>query len=73
MNGYPSRVTLSDDGVYRWHYDMDMYGNKSMLYTLEKVNLFIFLGVSIGGALLVKLVESYILEHIPERVRRARR
>ena len=52
-----NRVTLFDDGVYRWYYDMDMYQNKSMLYTLEKVNLFTFLGVSVDGAILIRLVE----------------
>jgi hypothetical protein len=53
FSSYTNRVTLGDDGVYRWYYDMDMYRNKSMLYTLEKINLFIFLGVSLGGALFV--------------------
>ena len=31
MNEYPSRVTLYDDGVYRWCYDMDMWQNRYML------------------------------------------
>ena len=35
---------------------MDMGQNKSMLYMLEKINLFIFLGVSLGGALFIGLV-----------------
>ena len=58
FDNYTNRVALSNDGVYRWYYDMDMYQNKSMLYTLEKVNLFTCLGVSIGGAMLIKLVEG---------------
>ena len=37
---------------------MDMYQNKSMLVMLEKINLFTFLGVSIGGAILIQLVEG---------------
>ena len=28
---YPDRVTLCDDGVYRWSYDMDMWRNRFML------------------------------------------
>ena len=28
---YPARVTLCDDGVYRWSYDMDMWRNRFML------------------------------------------
>ena len=28
---YPDRVTLCDDGVYRWSYDMDMWHNRFML------------------------------------------
>ena len=53
FENYTRRVTLGGDGVYRWYYDMDMYENKSMLYTLEVVNLTTFGGVSVGGALLV--------------------
>lgn len=55
---YTDRVTLLDDGTYRWYYDMDMYRNKSMLYTLEKVNLLMFLGISVGGALLIWFAEG---------------
>ena len=54
---YTARVTLCGDGVYRWYYDMDMFQNRSMLVMLEKINLFIFLGVSVGGALFIGLVE----------------
>ena len=53
---YTDRVTVGKDGIYRWRYDMDMGQNKSMLYMLEKINLFIFLGVSLGGALFIGLV-----------------
>ena len=58
FKNYTNRVTQDSDGVYRWYYDMDMYQNKSMLHSLEKINLFTFLGVSIGGALLAELVEG---------------
>ena len=58
FRNYTARVTRGEDGVYRWYYDMDMHGNKSMLYMLEKINLFTFLGVSIGGALLIMAVEG---------------
>ena len=54
---YTDRVTLCDDGVYRWYYDMDMYKNKSMLWMLLRINLFIMLGASMGGAGLVGLVK----------------
>lgn len=57
MESYPSRVTLFEDGSYRWHYVMDMRENTSILYTLEKVNLFVFVGVSVGGAVLTGIVE----------------
>lgn len=56
FNDYTARVTQGEDGVYRWYFDMDMYQNKSMLYMLEKINLFTFLGVSAGGALLIMLI-----------------
>ena len=57
FSGFTARMTPGDDGVYRWYYDIDMYKNKSILYMLEKVNLFTFLGVSVGGALLMALFE----------------
>ena len=56
FEGYSKRVTQGDDGVYRWHYDMDMAQNKSMLYMLEKINLFTFLGVTAFGALFTGLM-----------------
>ena len=55
---YTDRVTLGDDGVYRWYYDMDMYRNKSILHTLLKVNCFLFPGI-----MLVSIVMFGILEH----------
>ena len=51
---YTDRVTLCDDGVYRWYYDMDMYKNKSMLWMLLRINLFIMLGASLGARLLLR-------------------
>ena len=57
FRSFTSRVTKGEDGVWRWYYDMDMYRNKSMLYMLEKVNLLIFIGVAVGGSLLIGAVE----------------
>ena len=37
MGGYPERITLFDDGVFRWHYDMDMWSNRYLLGLLMKV------------------------------------
>ena len=34
---FPSRVTLCEDGVYRWSYDMDMIRNRYLLIVLLKV------------------------------------
>ena len=48
MNDYPDRVTLYDDGVYRWSYDMDMWQNRFMLRLLLKL-----LGIICGGVLIL--------------------
>ena len=53
------RVTRGDDGIYRWYYDMDMYRNKSMLYTLLKVNLMIFLSVTLFGSLFLGWMKGF--------------
>ena len=37
MNDYPSRVTLYEDGVYRWSYDMYMWRNRFMLKHVLKI------------------------------------
>ena len=58
FSGFTARVAQGEDGIYRWYYDMDMYQNKSMLYMLEKINLFTFLGISVCGALLIMVVEG---------------
>ena len=42
MNAYPEHVTLFDDGIYRWSYDMDMWHNKFMLSLIIKVMAVIF-------------------------------
>lgn len=34
---YPARVTLFDDGIYRWSYDMDMWHNRFMLKHVLKI------------------------------------
>ena len=37
MNDYPERVTLYDDGVYRWSYVMDMWKNRYMIRLAWKI------------------------------------
>lgn len=51
MTEYPARVTLYDDGVYRWSYDMDMWHNHYMLKLLLKV-----MGIILGAILAVFIV-----------------
>lgn len=58
FDAFSPRVTRGGDGVYRWYYDMDMRRNKSMLYTLLKINLFIFLGVIVFGSLFLMLMHQ---------------
>lgn len=41
MENYPPRVTLFEDGVYRWSYDMDMWQNRFLLRLI--VRLFCFM------------------------------
>ena len=51
MDRFPDRVTLCEDGVYRWHYDMDMWRNRYILYLLMKV-----VGLVCAGLLLFMLI-----------------
>ncbi|MBQ8955242.1 MAG: hypothetical protein IJ048_14140 [Clostridia bacterium] len=44
MENYPSRVTLFDDGIYRWSYDMDMWHNRYLLGLASKI-ISLLLGV----------------------------
>ena len=37
MNDYPERVTLYEDGVYRWSYVMDMWKNRYMIRLVWKI------------------------------------
>ena len=37
MNDYPERVTLYEDGVYRWCYVMDMWRNRYMIRLVWKI------------------------------------
>ena len=37
MNNYPDRVTLYEDGVYRWSYVMDMWKNRYMIRLVWKI------------------------------------
>ncbi len=41
MNDYPSRVTLYEDGVYRWSYDMDMWRNRYLLNLIIRILLLV--------------------------------
>ena len=53
MNEYPSRVTLYDDGVYRWCYDMDMWHNRYLLRILLKAVTITCVGVLLVLVLLL--------------------
>lgn len=44
MNEFTDRVTLGEDGVYRWAYDMDMWHNRYLLKLVMKV-LSLVLGI----------------------------
>ena len=55
---YTNRVTLGDDGVYRWYYDMDMYKNKSILHMLLKVNCFLFPGIMLVCVVMFGILEG---------------
>ncbi|MBQ6373802.1 MAG: hypothetical protein IJJ45_04865 [Clostridia bacterium] len=51
MENYPDRVTLFDDGVYRWSYVMDMWRNRFLFHLMLKV-----IAVVCGGAVAFVLV-----------------
>ena len=44
MNEFPERVTLCEDGAYRWSYEMDMWHNRYLLKLVIKV-LSLVLGI----------------------------
>ena len=44
MSEFPTRVTLYDDGIYRWSYDMDMWRNRYLLGLILKI-LCLLLGI----------------------------
>lgn len=48
-NADPYRVTLCEDGTYRWIYDFNMYKNPTILFTVYKV---MFFSVAIVGILI---------------------
>lgn len=50
---FPLRVTQGQDGVYRWRYDMDMYGNHYLRNVLLKVTGAICLGMYVFLLLLL--------------------
>ena len=54
---YPSRVTLCEDGVYRWSYDMDMRRNRYLINLLAKALAIIF-AVPVGFMLVLVLQSS---------------
>ena len=55
---YPQRVTLGEDGIYRWTYDMDMRHNLFTFWFAMKLMLWI--GLGIGLVLFVMLIGSGI-------------
>ena len=44
MSDFPDRVTLFDDGVYRWSYELDMWHNRYLLKLILKI-LCLVLGI----------------------------
>ena len=52
---FTSRVTLDEDGAYRWYYDLDMYRNRYLLSALLKVSGAICAGIYF---LLVLLIDD---------------
>ena len=44
MDDFPSKVTLFEDGIYRWRYDMDMWHNRYLLKLLMRI-LCLILGI----------------------------
>jgi len=55
MNDYPERVTLFDDGIYRWHYDMDMWKNRYILGLISKI-----IGLLLGIPMLLALINVLV-------------
>ncbi len=58
MNETPSRVTLYEDGVYRWSYDVDMWRNRYILNLVLKI-LLLMMGIPllcVLAMLLMKLI-----------------
>jgi len=60
MNDYPSRVTLFDDGVYRWSYDLDMWHNRYLLRQIIKI-LCVVLGIP--TLFIAAMVLKTVLKH----------
>ena len=47
-------IMLGDDGIYRWHYEVNMYKNPSILLVLWRI----FAGISLGIWVFVTLVSA---------------
>ena len=60
MDMYPSRVTLFDDGIYRWSYDLDMWHNRYMLRMILKI-LCVVLGIP--TLLIAAMLLKNVLQH----------
>lgn len=66
---YPARVTLFEDGVYRWSYDLDLWQNRYMLKLIVKILGIIFV-IPVAFSLLMILSRSVplLLDHFPWRM-----
>ena len=58
MIDYPSEVTLYDDSVYRWRYDMDMWRNRYLLRLVLKV-ITLALGIPLLFVLAMALRQAF--------------
>ena len=60
MNDYPARVTLFDDGVYRWSYDLDMWRNR---YLLQQIVRILCIALGIPTLIIAAMVLRTVLKH----------
>ena len=68
---FPSRVTLFEDGIYRWSYDMDMKHNLFMLKKILKVICAIFI-IPLVVSLVSYIHRYFEIRGIPNAEMRAR-
>ncbi|MBR2571816.1 MAG: hypothetical protein IKE30_06755 [Clostridia bacterium] len=57
MNEYPSAVTLYEDGVYRWRYEMDMRHNRYILRLIIRI-LLLLIGIPLLFVLAMALIRA---------------